>query len=653
MQELIIDFETRSELDLKKVGIWRYVEHRSTQILCFAVRLRGGVRDRSGLFYDPERLPDWLVDALADPAVTIHAHNAAVERLIMKKICSKRHGWPKVAASRYRCSAARIARMAIPRSLEKGGKALGVDIQKDKEGHRLMLRLCKPLAPRKGETVKGFVFDNDPAKLQRVGEYCMTDVDSEEAVIDATFPMPEGEEELYQMTERINDRGVQVDTDLVKRLIWQANECVEGLNARIDKLTGGRVRALTEVAKIKQWIEDETGVVLKTMRKEDMEDLIAPEGVSLPKHVKDVLKIRQEGAKSSVAKLLAILNRVADDGRIRHAFVFNGASTGRYTSMGVQLQNLVRDTHKDFDEAIKRLEEFTLTEISKTIRGCFIAKHGCVFVDADYNAIEARGVGWLAGAKKLVRIYEMGGDPYCEMGTVIYSRKITKADESERFVGKQTILGCGYGMGAAKFFAQCVKFGKEVPMDVAEKAIDAYRTEFEEIPQLWRDMEQAAIAAVRNPGRTTEIPNGKIQFRVLNGYLQMRLPSGHRLFYKDAKVKKVDKWGNGREQWELSYMAEHPINKQWVRESTWGGKLTENAVQAICRDLLFRAMYILEYEYGIPIVLSVHDQIVAEVPESDGPWALKVVKKVMESLPPWAKGFPVMAEPKITTRFGK
>lgn len=648
-QALLIDFETRSELDLKKVGIWRYVNHPSTKILCFAVKFDG----RRKIFFDPDEIPDWLFDALDDPDVEIHAHNAAVERLVMQHICRKRHGWPKVKASRFRCSAARVARMAIPRALDKAGTALAVPVQKDQEGKRLMLRISKPLKHKKFKG-QGFVYDDDPEKLKRVGEYCGTDVDTEEAIIDATFPMPEGEEHLYQLTERINDRGVKVDVDLVRSLIWRANECTEELNERLRDLTDNRVGALTEVAKLKQWVEDETGVVLQTLRKEDMEGLLDEAGpYGFPKYVMDALRIRQEGAKSSVSKLVAILNRVANDGRLRHAFVFNGASTGRYTSMGVQLQNLVRDTIEDFDNAIKRLDEFTLIEISKCIRGCFIPERGYVFVDADYNAIEARGVGWLAGAKKLLKIYRDGGDPYCDMGTVIYNRLITKADTDERFVGKQTILGCGYGMGKDKFFAQCIKFGKEVPYKVAEKAINAYRSEFPEIPELWRDMEQAAIAAVRNPGRTTEIPNGKIQFKFVNGYLQMRLPSGRRLFYKNPRVAKVDKFGNGRESWELSYMAEHPTTKQWVRETTWGGKLTENAVQAICRDLLFRAMDILEYDYEIPVVLSVHDQIVAEVPKEDGPWAMKIVKRTMESLPKWASGFPVMAEPKITMRFGK
>lgn len=655
--DLRIDFETRSPLDLKKVGIFAYVECPDTVILRFAVKYKG----RREIFSDPDDIPDWLFDALLDPAVEVHAHNAAVERLIMQKICYQRHGWPFVATKRFRCSASRVARLAIPRSLEKAGHALGIPIKKDAEGKRNMLRLTKPLRGKKNSG-NGWVYDNDPKRLDWLGEYCATDVDAEDGVIEATYPMPEREEEFYQLTERINDRGVKVDLGLVKRLIWRANEATEELNARLDKITHGQVNALTEIGKLKQWIEDETGVILDKMRKEDMESLLGteddegneltPSVHNFPDYVKEAIRIRQEGAKSSVSKLTAILNRTSKvTGRVHHAFVFNGASTGRYTSMGVQLQNLVREGHKDFAAAMKRLDEFTLREISMSIRGCFIPEKGFVFVDADYNAIEARGVGWLAGAKKLIRVYQTGGDPYCEMGTVIYGRTITKKDENERFVGKQTILGCGYGMGAQKFFDQCIKFGKPVAFKVAEKAIKAYRTEYPEIPELWRDMEDAAIAAVRNPGRTTEIPNGKIRFKFVGGYLEMWLPSGRPLFYKAPRVIKVEKFG--RPSWVLSYMAEHPTTKQWVRETTWGGKLTENAVQAICRDLLFRAMFEIEYRWEIPLVLSVHDQIVAEVLEEDGPWALKKIKSTMERVPPWAKGFPVAAEPKITERFGK
>lgn len=661
-EPIILDFETRSPKDLTKCGIWRYVTHPETEVLCYTAKQ--GDRMVTLFDADADHMPDWLWNAFCDKRVLVHAHNAAVERLIIQKICTVRHGWPHIATERFRCSAARVARMAIPRALDKAAVALGADIQKDAEGKKVMLRMTKPIPLRKGQEREKRVYDNDPVKLARVGEYNKVDVLAEEEIEHRSFPMPDVEERYYQLTERINDRGVAVDHALIRKLIWRANECADELNEKMDDVTDGAVRAVTEIQRLKAWITQETGISLSTMRKEEMETLLGKEGEDgeliapgihdFPKHVRKAIRLRQEGAKSSVSKLLAILQRYCPEtGRVHHAFVFHGASTGRYTSMGVQLQNLVRETHKDFDAAIRNIDGFSLTDISKTIRGCFIPAPRHVYIDADYNAIEARGVGWLAGAKKLVQIYRDDGDPYCEMGGVIYGRVITKADEWERFVGKQTILGCGYGMGWKKFFDQCVKFGKPVTEEIAQKAIEAYRTEYPEIPQLWRDIEAAAIAAVRRPGVTTEIPNGKIQFRVSSGFLQMRLPSGKRLFYKSPRVRMVDKWGNGRESPELSYMAEHPQTKQWVRETTWGGKLTENAVQAICRELLFEAMYEIEYDKEIPLVLSVHDQIVAEVPEEDGEWAVRQVKRCMEREREWAIGFPVKAEPKITMRFGK
>jgi DNA polymerase len=644
IEPILIDFETRSPLDLKKVGIYRYIEDPRTHILCFAASYNGF----RNVFYDPKEIPDWLFYALADDSVPVHAHNATVERLIIQRICTPEHGWPRVKTRRFRCSAARARRLALPGSLDKLGDALGLHTKKDKDGTLVMRRLSRPI---KQDPVQGFIYDNDPEKLLRLGAYCMRDVETEEAAEAATFPMPESEERYYQLTERINDRGVAVDVKLVRRLIWRANEATHELNARLREITRGAVTALTQVAQLKKWVEDETGVTLQTLRKEDMDGLLQEAGpYGFSDHVTEALKIRQEGAKSSVAKLLAILDRVSSDGRVHGAFVFNGASTGRYTSMGVQLQNLIRDVLKDFDKRIAELDEFTLSEISRCIRACFIPADGCVFIDADYNAIEARGVGWLAGAKKLVRIYETGGDPYCEMGTVIYRFPVTKANEKERFVGKQTILGCGYGMGALKFEAQCEKFGQPVPFETAQRAIDAYRSEYPEIPELWQDMERAAIAAVKHPGKRSQAADGKISYLFKDGYLQMKLPNGRRLFYKAPRIDMEEKFGRLRPC--LSYMATDGKTKQWWRERTWGGKLTENAVQALCRDLLFEAMDRIELR-GVAIVLSVHDQLVCEVLECDKQWALKVVKEEMERVPDWARGFPVTAEPKVTLRFGK
>ena len=649
---LLIDFETRSPLDLKEVGIYRYVEDPRTDVLCFAVK-QGHRKDYFlGNQLHAADLPWWVLDALEDDDVPLHAHNATVERLIVRRIMGPRYGWPRVAHGRWRCSAARARRLALPGALDKLGPALGLsdELTKDKEGKNLIRRLSKPIK----RTAQGFEYDNTPEKLDRFGQYCLQDVVAEEAAEANTFDMPAQEQAYYELTERINDRGVRVDVPLIRRLVWRANEAVEELNEELREITRGEVQALTQVPKLKAWVHRETGVELLTLRKEDMDGLVK-EGTdrALPGYVIAALKIRQEGAKSSVSKLLAILNRVSADGRVHGAFVYHGASTGRYTSMGVQLQNLVRDTLKDYDKEILDLVSFTLVQISKAIRGVFIPAEGHVFVDADYSAIEARGVAWLFDCHKLIKIFANDGDPYVEIACVIFDRKVTKKDEDQRWVGKQTILGCGYGMGPPKFAAQCEKYGKPVDMELAVKSVSSYREDYPEIPQGWRDMEHAAIQAVLHPGETFEIPNGKIAFRVHRGYLQMALPSGRRLFYKDPFIRYEDKFGTGRKKPVLWFWGINPKTKQWHPEKTWGGTLTENAVQAFCRDLLFRGMLRLEEEFEIPLVLSVHDQIVGEVLEEDGPWAVRTVKRVLEDLPRWAAGFPIKAEPKITKRFGK
>lgn len=646
MPTLTIDFETRSILDIRKVGIYRYTEHPSTRVLCFAVEHNGNF----GVFYNAHmfNLPEWFLNALLDPDVEIHAHNATVERLIMERICVKHHGWPKVSKRRFRCSASRAARLALPRALDKVGAALGLNTVKDKEGTLVMRRLSRPIK----FTDNGPVYDDSPEKLERLGKYCAWDVKAEMAVDEATFPMPESEEQYYQLTEDINDRGVMVDVPLVKRLLWRANECIGELNEEMHQITNGKVGALTEVERLKTWVFQETGVVLETLRKEDMEGLLDEASThNFPTHVKRAIKIRSEGAKSSVAKLVAILNRVSKDGILRGAFVFNGASTGRYTSMGVQLQNLKRDTLPDFENTIRKIDRFSLEEISQCLRQVFIARPGHVFVDCDYNAVEARGVAWLFGATKLLDIYKKGGDPYCEMASIIYGFMVTKENVWERFVGKQTILGCGYGMGPDKFYDQCIKFGQEVPYSICQKSVYSYREEFWQIKKGWYEVGDAAIAAVKHPGFTYTAASGKLSFCAKGGYLQMKLPNGRRIFYKSPIIK-VEPTNYGNRD-VLTYMAIDPKTKQWRRERTWGGKITENAVQGFCRDLLFEAMEELEYGQKIPVVLSVHDQVVSEVLEEDQEWAKAKVQEIMEYVPDWAKSFPIKADPKIALRFGK
>lgn len=656
---LRIDLEWRSTTDIKTSGIYRVVEDERSELLCYAARYKG----RSGIWQHPDEAPDWLLDALADEDVLVYAHNAAVERLWIQRRLAPEFGWPKVSTKRFRCTASRLARLALPRALDKGAIALGLEIKKDDAGKKAMLKLSKPVKPRtprknskkvsdlfvRNVDPNQIVFHEDEALLEKTMFYCDNDVEVEDEIVRHTYAMPDSEERYYQLTERINDFGVRVDLDLVHMLIEQAQVCIYNLNTEISRITGGAVRRVTNVEALKKWIKAETNVQITTLRKEDIDDFIE-DNPDFPKHVRRAIQLRQEGAKSSVAKLNTILARVSRDGRLRGAFVHHGASTGRYTSMGVQLQNLVREVLKDLETRIKDPDSLTLPEISACLRACFIPSAGHVFIDADYNAIEARGVGWLAGAKKLLKIYCTGGDPYCEMASAIFGFVVTKEDEKERFVGKQTILGCGYGMGWAKFLSQCEKFRQPVTEKLAKKAVGTYRDEYHEIQDLWYEVGNAAIKATRNRGHVVSCANGKLQFLFKGRYLRMRLPSGRILFYRDPEVRKVKKpWGVAT---AISFMAQDGTTKRWMREFTWGGKLVENAVQAICRDLLFEAMDRLE-KIGIRIVLSVHDQLVFEVLKSEAEWARKIVKREMERVPDWAEGFPIFADPKMAMRFGK
>lgn len=675
---MTLDFETRSEVDLKKTGIYVYTKSPTTSVLCCAYKIDNG---HTRVFFDMDTPPADFLDALVSDDVELHAHNAAVERLVIENICHDRHAWPVPRRSRWACSAARVGRLAVPRKLEKAAIALRVDVQKDMEGAKVMKRLCKPLnLRRKGGVIQwdAPIFDDDPEKLRRLGEYCIRDVDTEHAIEEATFPLSKAERNRYLLIERMNDRGVKIDIPLVRRMLANAQDDAVDLNAEMQELTRGAVPSVTNPAALKRWIEDETGILLETLRKEDMENM-DPEQFEEWPHVARAIELRQLGGKSSVSKLRSILDRTCDDGMLRGAFVAFATSTGRLTSYGVQLHNLPRECLKDYDARVGQMEHelaledevisldtykddrkfktvpsgpLSIKEISTAIRGVIIPDDDDdVFVDADFNAIEARGVGWLAGAHKLTELFASGGDPYCAIACIIYSRTITKENEDERFVGKQTILGCGYGMGAPKFEAQCIKFGKPVGQAVSRKAVTAYREDYSEIPLLWKGLEREAIDAIKHPGRVTGYRD--IEFKVSQGYLKMRLPSGRMMYYAEPRLmEKRAPWDAKLLLPVVSYMAEHSLKKVWCRETTWGGKLTENAVQALCGDLLWEAKLRLERQ-GVGIRLSVHDQVVVQAPRRRADEILRLVKAEMERGEVWSKGFPIKAEPKIMQRFGK
>jgi DNA polymerase len=391
--------------------------------------------------------------------------------------------------------------------------------------------------------------------------------------------------------------------------------------------------------------------------------------LDLDPRVRRALDIRLQASKTSTSKLPSFLDRTGNDGRMRDNFVYHGASTGRWTAQGAGLQNLpARHSFKEIPEAIEVIKAGwsadtlslvapPLEIVSACLRGMLIAAPGYELIAADYNAVEARGLAWLARASKMLDIFQRGECPYRHMASLIYHQPPPSFDPSgrERQLGKKAILGLGYNMGWETFLESCEKEGIFIRPQEASEIVSVYRKANPEIPSLWREFEQAAIEAVTNGGKLIHCAEGRITFGKIGSWLYMRLPSGRLLAYNNPELRKQEKtWGgpDGKQsqKWGVSFYGTDPDTHKWSRQNAYGGLWVQNATQGLCRDLLANAMLNLEAS-GYPVVLCVHDEIVAEVPEGTGDVA--EFNRIMCDAPEWAAGLPLKAEGWRNRRYRK
>lgn len=640
---LHLDFETRSTVALTTSGVYRYAEDPSTDVIlaCYAVD-----DDAIKTWFAPDKIPDDLHAMLQNPECIIVAHNAGFERQMLRFVLGPRYGWPVPEIERWDDTAARAARQSLPRSLGDAAAALGLQVQKDAEGKALMMRMCRPRRIVDGE----ITWWDEPERMQRLAQYCATDVEVERELDKVLQPLSRKEKKIWQLTEIINDRGIAVDYEFANWAIECAVEEQSRLNKELCELTDGAVGASTNVGAIKEWMHDKGHVVLDSeddsLNKKAIQNVLKTK--KLDDKVRRVLEIRRDGGKSSIAKYKAIRDRVSSDGRVRGNLVYHGATTGRFAGTGVQIQNLPRDTVKNWEAAKEKLAEDPqkIVTLSKMIRGTLHVSPGHRLIWADYASIEARGLAWIAKEDKLLTQFRENGKIYEEMAAKIFKKPIEEIgkDSFERFVGKTAVLGCGYGMGAKKFRLTCAAMGQDISEDLATQAVQTYRDEYGNISEFWNAIHAVAIRARQN-GKAFY---SKLKFEADPEWLTITLPSGRMLYYRSPNVVKVT--GPFANMDTLEYMSVHPITKQWVTEQTYGGKLTENIVQAICRDILCGAMLELEAR-GYRVVASVHDEIVCEVPDGFG--SKEEMIEIMCTLPKWAEGFPIGAEAKEGKRYGK
>jgi DNA polymerase len=660
------DFETRSTLDLKKVGILNYVTHPTTGIWCFGWAINDGpVRIwRPGMPLDPE-----LYAALEDPEVIFAGHHVSFEWHVIQYICSIRYGWPTVDPTRLDDTAARAAAQSLPRDLAGALKSRNMWVEKDEEGRRLMLRMSKPRKIHDDGTIEWW---DVPERRERLEQYCATDVEGERALDNDLLPLSDSERKIWLMDFHINGRGVAIDIDLVRDADKVLRHSLIDYSRRIYDLTGGEVPTISNHSALRTWLAS-MDVVTDSVGKEAVTNMLKLD--TLPDLVREVLKIRQQAAKSSTAKLKRFMQRVSDDGRMRDNVMYHGAGTGRWTAVGVQLHNLPRPTFKRHDirlaiEIIKDPElsveakveqiEFLIgpvpTVISDCLRGMIVAGPGRQLDVSDFANIEGRVNAHRAGQEDKVALFrDPKGKIYERMASAIYGIPVDEIDKDsiERFVGKETELGCGFGMGWQKFKASCAKKGVDIVDDLAQRIVTTYREVNRKIKNFWYGLEDAAVEAMRFPGTVTEYRG--IQYLLPtadmdgHGFLLCRLPSGRCLFYPSPELRKgKTPWGKIKD--EITFMGVHPKTKKWCRQKTYGGMLVENVVQAIARDLLAAAMYRVQ-KAGYDIILTVHDEIVSESVIGFGSHA--EFKELMAKVPKWAEGCPIAVEGFREARYRK
>jgi DNA polymerase len=647
------DFETASEVVLKKVGVHRYAADGSTFIRCVAYAVDN---EPVKLWTPGDAIPQEFVEAANNPNWLAVAHNAAFEMAIEQQILGPRFGWPAIPLERQRCTMAMSLAISLPARLETVARVLELQHQKDTAGHRLMLMMSKPRKAHKDEDPKQTYWFDDQDRLERLYEYCRKDVESERELYGRLQPLTLSEQALWILDTTINQRGFCVDRDLAEAARKIAAAAAPEIDAELAEVTGGAVCAVNQVAKLQAWLE-QNGCAAKNLQQKTVTELLESE---LPVKVQRALELRQDGGQSAAKKILSLLQHAGADNRVRGAFQFHKAATGRWAGEGFQSQNLKRPQVEDLEAAIaavatgdyervRSLYPRALSLIGDLGRSLIVAPPRHTLIGADFGAIESRVLAWIADEQwKLdaYRRFDATQDPKDEPYSVLACRMLhvpdgTFTSESpERRIGKIADLACGYMGGAGAI----EKFAPELFDEAKREQIkNEWRTAHPNIKNFWYEIDRAAWTAVQDRGRI--IRCGPVAFRCVGAFLLLKLPSGRKLSYPICRNKQLDpKRGvvlfndNAAGRWRDCRDG----------RGAYGGTWTENIVQAIARDLLAEAMQRIEAA-GYPIVLHVHDEIISEVPEGFG--STEEFCRLMTRTPSWALTLPIAAKAWAGPRF--
>ena len=630
---LSIDLETYSDVDLSTCGVYRYVEG-DFHILLFAYAFDDDpvqiIDMASG-----EELPQEIVDAIVDDGVVKAAWNAQFERTCLSQFFGTR-----LSPDSWQCSMVWAASLSLPLALKNAAQVLKTGEQKDKAGEELIRFFsvpCKPTKTNGGRTRN--LPEHAPEKWRQFKEYCLQDVRTERDIrkkLEA-FPLMPQEWDFYHMDQRINDRGVRIDKTLVEQAITCDLMLSEEMSKKAYELTG--LENPNSVSQLKGWLE-ERGIEISSLGKKDVAAMIKEiDKGGLDQEALDMLKLRLQMAKSSVKKYQAADRYICSDGRAHGLFQFSGANrTQRWAGRGIQLQNLPQNHISTLEEAreLVKLGCFDMVEsiygntpdiLSQLIRTMLIPREGCEFIVADFSAIEARVLAWLAGEQWRMDAFKRGDDIYCASASQMFGVPVVKhgINGELRQKGKVAELACGYG-GAAGALISMGALDMGLTEEELPGLIDDWRTANPHIVKFWWDVEKAAMDTVKDH---RERSVGRIGFQFSANTLWIVLPSGRKLAYIKPRLQ-PNRFG----RMAVTFESLNAANK-WSRGETYSGRLVENLTQATARDLLAEAMWRME-QARLDIVGHVHDEVILEVPK--GKVTVEDVCTIMNQNPSWADG---------------
>jgi len=648
MNFIDLDFETRSKSDIMKDGAWVYSEHRSTEILILRYSIDEGPTHQWLIGDKPPK----LLFKYLKKGYLIRAHNSFFEYCIWVHVATPKLGWLKVTIEQFYCTMAMGCSHSFQPSLEVMGEEMGLEVQKDKEGKRLINMFSKP-SRKAGEVFKQPKDYWDD--FLRFDEYCVVDVLTQIGIANYVPLLSDFEHQVFLLT-KMNVRGIPIDLDMVEGALNLVEYAVGKYTKEALEIAGGAFESLTQTAAVKDWLND-NGCPMPNMQAETIERMLKNRKDNISDDCYRIIELRQQVSKTSTSKYKAALNKMGLDCCVHETLKYHIARTGRWGGRGLQIQNFPRPklpkwvdynyvaeliTNEDAEQ-IEFLYGDIMEVLSSAARSMIKAPEGKKFVAADYSQIEARVVFWFAGEQKALKVFAEGEDIYCVMASDIYKEEITKKNESERFIGKKVILGLGFGMGAPKFKQDLYATGDVViELQFAKDVVSLYRKKYKGIPKLWKDANEAAMNAVLYKGRIYKCANGKIAYKCEGDFLYCKLPSGRKIAYHLPEIREVPApWNKATMIDQLTFMGWDSFKRKWRRLSTYGGSLVENFTQAAARDIMAYGALEAERE-GYECLFMVHDESISMVDEDFGDY--KHYEKVLARTPDWAKGIPVVAE---------